>query len=349
MTDDVRKLLGGYATGTLTEEEKQTLFNAALDDADLFNALADEHALKELLDDPTTRAQALRAAETPVFSITAVLREWFERPRSKALVATGAVLVIAIAITTYRDQQHVHIAGVQQTSEPALLAPMVPTPAPARESAAPQRQESKPPNAAEARPAPPVIAEKREAQPSADTVASGAPEVKLTAEREQRVDQVRVTPSAPAPAPAAVAMSFRDEQLAKIASPVKYTLMRKSAAGEFQPVALDSELAADEEARLRVEVTEAGTVGLARDDVKSVTSTFVQPQQPATFSLPAGTRSAKLSFTPASVRLVGSTLIPQQRSQMRAKQAPAAAVEADMQKQAEAPAPVQIEIKLNRK
>ena len=30
MTDEVRKLLGGYATGTLTEEEKQVLFDAAL-------------------------------------------------------------------------------------------------------------------------------------------------------------------------------------------------------------------------------------------------------------------------------------------------------------------------------
>jgi hypothetical protein len=345
MTDDVRKLLGGYATGTLTDEEKQALFNAALDDVDLFNALADEHALKELLDDPTARAQALRAAETPVFSITALLREWFDRPRSKALVATGAVLVVAIAVTTYRDQQSVRIAGVQRSSEPALLAPMAPVP----ERAAPQ--ESKGVDPANPRPARPAATEKREARVSADAAANAQREFKALAEREQRVDRMIVSAPPPEPAPAAFATALRDEQRAAVAAaPVKYTLMKRSTAGEFEPVPLDAPLAPDEEARLRVEVSEAGTVGLLRDDLKSGTSTFVQPQQPATFSLPAGTRSAILSFVPTSARLVGSTLVPSVRSQLRAKQAQTApAAEADLQRQTEATAPVQIEIKLNRK
>jgi hypothetical protein len=337
MTDDVRKLLGGYATGTLTDEEKQTLFNAAVDDADLFNALADEHALKELLDDPTIRAQALRAAETPVFSIRASLRDWFERPRSKALVATAAVLVVAIAVTTYRDQQKLRVTQIERPS-PALLAPMVPVP----ESTAPREAKPRPPR--------PETAAKREGNVSADVAASAQPEVKALMKEQRAEPAVAPVPSPPA-APAAVATSFRDEQLAAIAAPgVKYMLMKRSAAGEFDPVPLDTPLAADEEARLRVDVSEAGTVALARDDSKSVTSTFVQPAQPATFTLPSGTRSATLSFTPASARLVGNTLIPALRSQARAKQTPAAAAtEADMQKQAEAPAPVQIQIKLNRK
>jgi hypothetical protein len=61
MTDDVRKLLGGYATGTLTEAEQKELYEAALQDDALFAALADEHALKEMLDDSTVRAQVLQA------------------------------------------------------------------------------------------------------------------------------------------------------------------------------------------------------------------------------------------------------------------------------------------------
>ena len=52
---DIEKLLGGYATDTLTEEERKELFAAALRDQTLFNALADEHALKEVLDDPRAR------------------------------------------------------------------------------------------------------------------------------------------------------------------------------------------------------------------------------------------------------------------------------------------------------
>ena len=53
--DEIRKLLGGYATGTLTEEERNLLFSAALEDQELFNALADEEALRELLAEPATR------------------------------------------------------------------------------------------------------------------------------------------------------------------------------------------------------------------------------------------------------------------------------------------------------
>jgi len=49
MAKDLEKLLGGYATSTLTEQERKALFEAALDDQQLFNALADEEALKELL------------------------------------------------------------------------------------------------------------------------------------------------------------------------------------------------------------------------------------------------------------------------------------------------------------
>ena len=49
--DDMRKLLGGYATGTLTDAERKALFEAAMEDQTLFDAIADEGVLKELLDE----------------------------------------------------------------------------------------------------------------------------------------------------------------------------------------------------------------------------------------------------------------------------------------------------------
>jgi len=61
---DYEKLLGGYATGTLTDEEREALFQAALHDQVLFNALADDQALKELLDDPASRQRLLTALES---------------------------------------------------------------------------------------------------------------------------------------------------------------------------------------------------------------------------------------------------------------------------------------------
>ena len=61
-------LLGGYATNTLTDEEKRQLFEAALHDQSLFDALADEEALKAMLADPEARHRilaSLRAKEHP--------------------------------------------------------------------------------------------------------------------------------------------------------------------------------------------------------------------------------------------------------------------------------------------
>jgi hypothetical protein len=64
--EEIHKLLGGYATNTLTEAERKALFDASLDDQELFNALQDEQALKDLLADPVSRAQVQRALEEPI-------------------------------------------------------------------------------------------------------------------------------------------------------------------------------------------------------------------------------------------------------------------------------------------
>lgn len=61
--EEIQKLLGGYATGTLTPEEQQALFAAALEDQGLFDALAKEQPLRELLRDPAARAQVLASIE----------------------------------------------------------------------------------------------------------------------------------------------------------------------------------------------------------------------------------------------------------------------------------------------
>ena len=68
--EEVQKLLGGYATGTLTAEEQQALFEAALEDQELFDTLAREQGLRDLLRDPPARAELLAA-----------LDERHERPR----------------------------------------------------------------------------------------------------------------------------------------------------------------------------------------------------------------------------------------------------------------------------
>jgi hypothetical protein len=61
--EDIENLLGGFATDTLTPQEREKLFAAALHNQDLFNALADDQALRELLSDPASRKQLLQALQ----------------------------------------------------------------------------------------------------------------------------------------------------------------------------------------------------------------------------------------------------------------------------------------------
>jgi hypothetical protein len=195
MTDDVRKLLGGYATGTLTEAEQKELYEAALQDDALFAALADEHALKEMLDDSTVRAQVLQATEDPRFSVIGALREWFEHPKSKALVATGAVLLAVISFNQVRRTVHPRSDMTAELRAPAS-APSVPTP-------------SLPAPSAPANPAPIREAEKETRAtpaPLATVPARGAATHASAPTAAQELPaQAAAAPPPPPPAPAAPA------------------------------------------------------------------------------------------------------------------------------------------------
>jgi PHD/YefM family antitoxin component YafN of YafNO toxin-antitoxin module len=103
--DEIRKLLGGYATNTLTETERKTLFDAALDDQELFNALQDEEALKELLADPVTRAQLQRALEEPARPREAWWhRRWAWAGAASAVAA--AVLIVGVVRMNSTSQKN---------------------------------------------------------------------------------------------------------------------------------------------------------------------------------------------------------------------------------------------------
>src|SRR5664279_5602051 len=61
--EEIRYLLGGYASGTLSAEEKRVLFAAALEDQALFDELGDEQSLKDVFDDPESRGYLREALE----------------------------------------------------------------------------------------------------------------------------------------------------------------------------------------------------------------------------------------------------------------------------------------------
>ena len=145
--DEIRKLLGGYATNALTKDERRILFEAALDDQELFNALQNEDALRELLEDPVTRGlvrSALGRRRPGFWS-----RRWIY---GVVMPAVAAVIVIIL---------------MNRTNVPHQIAPS-PAPAPpqvvAREVApkiepvpTPVKKQTIAPKASPAVPAPPRL------------------------------------------------------------------------------------------------------------------------------------------------------------------------------------------------
>jgi hypothetical protein len=145
--DEARKLLGGYATGSLTESERAALFQAAMEDQDLFEELAGEQALKEVLDEPGARQRLIAALEPP------------RRHRAWLWVTAAATVAIAVVIgvvVSQRTQTPPPQQIAQVLKSPELVntptSPPVAEPAPVRQKVAP----APPP------PAPPVEVSKDE-------------------------------------------------------------------------------------------------------------------------------------------------------------------------------------------
>src|SRR4051812_8162820 len=115
MTDeDIRKLLGGYATHTLSATEEKALFEAALDDEKLFAALADEQALREMLDDPGNRAAMLRALEP-----AAARSPWF-RWMAPLSLAAGLVVIASVVYVFQRAPVEAPVQMAKEVVQPAL-------------------------------------------------------------------------------------------------------------------------------------------------------------------------------------------------------------------------------------
>jgi hypothetical protein len=89
--EDIHKLMGGYATGSLSEAERKVLFEAALEDQELFDELAREQALKELLEEPGAK-QRLIAGLAPKHPAGAWRKPW------PWLAVAGALALAAVTV-----------------------------------------------------------------------------------------------------------------------------------------------------------------------------------------------------------------------------------------------------------
>ena len=134
MSHELEKLLGGFASDTLTAGEKQQLYKVALTDQQLFNALADEQALKELLTDPVVRRRLLQALQATRDERTGGSRswlDWFRRPSGLAWAGglAGAVLAVVLGTRIYQEslRQESQLTTKEETAGPTASQP-VPTP-----------------------------------------------------------------------------------------------------------------------------------------------------------------------------------------------------------------------------
>ena len=137
--EEVRKLLGGYATGTLTEEERRILFEAALTDQSLFDELADEEPLRAYLQDPAFRRQLSETLEPEK-------RGWFTMPAFRlsaflglaATVAAGLLVFVAVRRPAPPKPEPVEIAKVQPPPAQAMQTAPAPL-AGSRQARSPKR------------------------------------------------------------------------------------------------------------------------------------------------------------------------------------------------------------------
>jgi hypothetical protein len=125
MADDIRDLLGRYATGSLTTQERERLFDAALSDQELFEELAREQELKFLLDQPGARNRMIRALDSPARKAPWIL--------AAAIAAALSVVVVAFLMRPVPKPPQVAIMNAPPA--PIELPKSEPQPAPVPKSA----------------------------------------------------------------------------------------------------------------------------------------------------------------------------------------------------------------------
>jgi cytoskeletal protein RodZ len=243
--DQARKLLGGYATNSLTDAERTALFEAALDDQELFDALQREQALKELLADPVSRGQIQQALVEESASVRG-------SQRSRGWIWGGLAAAVAAGVL---------VVAVIRSNAPTKVEMARVAPAPSKA-------------AEEFRPASPAVAEPKLDRPATRPRAANQPGSVLR-DKDAVEDKVVIPLPANAPAPPPPAtpqsnsivqsgsqgqlaeprvQSFRQEQagalqtrtapMAGLAGSrtdsqgplLRYTLTRRAADGSYSPL-----------------------------------------------------------------------------------------------------------------
>jgi hypothetical protein len=122
---EARKLLGGYATRTLTDDERIALFEAALSDQGLFEELIQEQTIQEVMDDPVSRAGLLAA-----LGASKPKRAWWKVWWVPAgAIAVAACLTVGFLLT-WNSRRPPEMASIErQMVAPSMISQPAPAPA----------------------------------------------------------------------------------------------------------------------------------------------------------------------------------------------------------------------------
>jgi hypothetical protein len=167
LQSQVEKLIGGWVAGTLTPAERAVLLEASLKNQALFDAMADEEGMRELLADPAVRRDlmaVLAAKGNP--QVLAAAESWWRplfKPAPMAAFSAGALAVLAfVMIRPALMEQHQAIAlpALMEDKNTAASA------APAKDSGVPPEPEAVAKKSAPFGPAPAPMKARDNQQPT---------------------------------------------------------------------------------------------------------------------------------------------------------------------------------------
>jgi hypothetical protein len=315
---DVERLLGGYSAGILTDEERRMLFEAALEDQALFTELVRDEPLRELLSDPSVRAE-LRSALTPSAEVE---RGWLWWRFAAAGLLSAAFGIALLLVWRVQPEMRLEMAKLQAPAAPALAYEQ-PLPAPARSENL--RRDAPPPRAGvaaglverrrttagDAAGVPGSAAgEAAKARPAAPEFAfrSRAPQAPLTLERRPASESMALEPPSAAPTTSArrratsALVRFTSEARARERfysaeeSGIRYALMLRQPDGTFAEIPTGSVVAGAAEVRLAIEPNAAGLLRVLDERGTVIFERAAGARQRYFVDMPPDRRSLEISF-----------------------------------------------------
>lgn len=333
----IRELLGGYATGTLTPEERAALMQAALEDQDLFDAMMDEEALRETLSERAFRSELIAALQPKP--------RWWRTPWPWAALASATAAVALFVLL--RPQPQTQVAALHEPREMAANLPKpepqaseIPVPRTLRMHEPPANSPGSAPSAAPAS----AEAEKKslETADAGGVTGNAAPAVAFQAMPKEEGLQPAMPAAAPPPPPppppraevqAAPAEAAPAARLATAADAGKGELRRGREAGgvevdsqqpdgSWKPAEPGAPLPAGRALRLRLTSPVSGTLLL---EPRLAAPLAVQAGVPAEWVLPAQSKGELVLRI--SLAAPARTAAPMQMRAAKARAAAAAAAD----------------------